>query len=79
MILRSLLREWPVWQSSGSSPRRHCRDRDLRRRGCLGAGIRAVPLGDLRLCAVFARCGATSVKLTRRAEESRPSTPGSPL
>jgi diguanylate cyclase (GGDEF)-like protein len=70
MALRSPLRSWPVWQL----PRWLA--------ACVTAVIAAyaaavawalastpVRPGDLRLCAVFAGCGAASVELTRRAGE----------
>jgi diguanylate cyclase (GGDEF)-like protein len=70
MALRSPLRGWPVWQL----PRwlAACVTAVIAAYAAAVAGALAttpVRPGDLRLCAVFAGCGAASVELTRRAGE----------
>jgi diguanylate cyclase (GGDEF)-like protein len=70
MALRSPLRGWPVWQL----PRwlAACVTIVIAAYAAAVAWALAsepVRPGDLRLCAVFAGCGAASVELTRRAGE----------
>jgi diguanylate cyclase (GGDEF)-like protein len=70
MALRSPLQGWPVWQL----PRwlAACVTTVIAAYAVAVAGALAstpVRPGDLRLCAVFAGCGAASVELTRRAGE----------